>query len=139
MIKVKILYYGKVKQVDVYESMYEYIKSSAAKDSDIAYCEIDYMEDRPEYFVEKWQPGKDNNTFCEYDERHVGEIEIDGRKYIRINRGETEFNYVPAESLTETLYTIYYCDHDMKKCTCVGEIFQTEDDAEKRAKELKRK
>jgi len=133
MINVNILLYGKVKQVDVYESMFEYIKSS-----DITNLEIDYIEGRPEYFPEKWQPGQDDDTFCAYEEKHIGEIEIDGRKYIRISRGETEINYVPADSLTETLYTIYYCDHDMKKCTCVGEIFQTEDDAEKRAKELRR-
>jgi hypothetical protein len=133
MINVNILFYGKVKQVDVYESMFEYIKGS-----DIAYCEIDYIEGRPEYFVEKWQPGQDNDTFCAYDERQIGEIEIDGRKYTRINRGETEINYVPADSLTETLYIIYYCDRNLKKCTCIGEVFQTEEDAEKRARELRR-
>ena len=132
MINVNILLYGKVKQVDVYESMFEYIKSS-----DITNLEIDYIEVRPEYFPEKWQPGQDDDTFCAYEEKHIGEIEIDGRKYIRISRGETEINYVPADSLTETLYTIYHCDHNLKKCTCIGEVFQTEEEAEKRAKELR--
>lgn len=132
MFNVKILFYGKVKQVDVYESMFEYFKGS-----DISNLEIDYIEGRPEYFVEKWHPGQCNDTFCEYDERQIGEIVIDGRKYIRINRGETEINYVPADSLTEILYTIYHCDHNLKKCTSIGEMFQTEEEAEKRAKELK--
>lgn len=132
MFNVKILFYGKVKQVDVYESMFEYIKGS-----DISNLEVDYIESRPEYFVEKWQPGQYNDTFCEYDERQIGEIVIDGRKYIRINRGETEVNYVPADSLTEILYTIYHCDHDLKKCTSIGEVFQTEEEAEKRAKEIR--
>jgi hypothetical protein len=112
MINVNILLYGKVKQVDAYESMFEYIKGS-----DITNLEIDYIEGRPEYFVEKWQPGQ---------------------KYIRISRGETEINYVPADKLTEILYTIYHCDHNLKKCTCIGEVFQTEAEAEKRAKELRR-
>jgi hypothetical protein len=134
MINVNILLYGKVKQVDVYESMFEYIKGS-----DISNLEVDYTEGRQEYFVEKWQPGQDKDTFCEYDERQIGEIEIDGRKYIRINRGETEVNYVPADSLAEILYVIYYCDHNLKKCTCIGEVFPTEEEAEKRAKELRRK
>lgn len=132
MFNVKILLYGKVKQVDVYESMFEYIRGS-----DLSNLEIDYMEGRPEYFVEKWQPGQDNDTFSEYDERHIGEIEIDGRKYIRISRGESEINFVPADSLTEILYTIYHCDHNLKKCTSIGEVFQTEEEAEKRAKELR--
>ena len=131
MINVNILLYGKVKQVNVYESVFEYIKGS-----DISNLEIDYIESMPEYLVEKWQPEQDNDTFSAYDERHVGGIEIDGRKYVRINRGETEINYVPADSLTEILYTIYYCDHNLKKCTCIGEVFQTEEEAEKRAKEL---
>jgi hypothetical protein len=132
MINVNILLYGKVKQVDAYESMFEYIKSS-----DIAYHEIDYTEDRPEYFVEKWQIEQDNDAFYGYEYKQIGEIEIDGRKYTRINRGETEISYVPTDSLTETIYTIYYCDRNLKKCTCIGEIFQTEEEAEKRAKELR--
>jgi hypothetical protein len=134
MINVNILLFGKVKQVDVYESMFEYIKGS-----DISNLEIDYMEDKPEYFVDKWQPGQDQDTFCEYDERNIGEIIIDGRKYTRINRGETEVNYVPSDILTEILYTIYHCDHNLKKCTSVGEVFQTEEEAEKRLKELRQK
>lgn len=132
MMKVNILLYGKVKQVDVYESMFEYIKGSDTSD-----LEIDYIEGRPEYLVEKWQPGQDNCTFCAYDERQIGEIEIDGRKYNRISRGEAEINYVPADSLTEILYIIYHCDHSLKKCTPIGEVFQTEEEAEKRAKELR--
>ncbi len=117
----------------MYESMFEYIKGS-----DISNLEIDYSEDRPEYLIEKWQPGQDNDTFSAYDERHIGEIEIDGRKYARINRGETEINYVPADSLTEILSTIYHCDRNLKKCTCIGEVFHSEEEAEKRARELRR-
>ena len=132
MFNVRILFFGKVKQVDVYESMFEYIKGS-----DFSNLEVDYIEDRPEYFIEKWEPGQDNDTFCSYDERQIGEIEIDGRKFIRINRGETEVNYVPEDSLTEILYIIYHCDHNIKKCTRTTEIFQTEEEAEKRAKELR--
>lgn len=132
MFNVKILLYGKVKQVDVYESMFEYIKGS-----DISKLEIDYIEGRPEYFVDKWQPGQDRDTFCEYDERQIGEIVIDGRKYSRINRGETEVNYIPSDNIMEFLYTIYHCDYNLKKCTSIGEVFQTEKEAEKRVKELK--
>ena len=124
MFNVRILFFGKVKQVDVYESMFEYIKGS-----DFSNLEVDYIEDRPEYFIEKWEPGQDNDTFCSYDERQIGEIEIDGRKFIRINRGETEVNYVPEDSLTEILYIIYHCDHNIKKCTRTTEIFQTEEDS----------
>jgi len=134
MFNVNILFYGKVKQVDVYESMFEYIKGS-----DISTLEIKYVEGQPEYLVEKWQPGQDFDTFCAYDERQIGEIIIDGRNYTRINRGETEINYVPTDSLTETLYTIYHCDHNQKKCTSIGEVFQTEEEAEIRAKEIRQK
>jgi hypothetical protein len=133
MINVNILFYNKVKQVNAYESMFEYVKSS-----DIGYCEIDYAEDMPEYFVDQWHIDQDDNAFYGYGEREIGEIEIDGRKFTRINRGETEINYVPVDSLTETLYTIYYCDRNLKKCTCISEIFQTKEEAEKRAKELRR-
>jgi hypothetical protein len=132
MFNINILFFGKVKQVDVYESMFEYIKSS-----DISSLEIDYVEGQPEYTIEKWQPGQDKDTFCEYDERQIGEILIDGRKYNRINRGETEVNYVPTDSLKETLYIIYHCDRNQKRCTSVGEVFQTEEEAGKRAKELR--
>ncbi len=133
MINLNILLYGKVKQVDVYESMFEYVKGS-----DITRCEANYIEGQPDYFVEEWQPAMDNDLFYEYDAtRGVGEIEIDGQKYTRINRGETQINYVPADSLTETLYLIYHCDHNLRKCTGTGEIFQTEEEAEKRASELR--
>ena len=132
MINVNILLYGKVKQVNVYESMFEYIKSS-----DFSSLEVDYIEGRPEYFIEEWQPGQDNDTFCSYDERQIGEIEIDGRKYTRITRGETEVNYVPTDSLTEILFIIYHCDHNIKKCTRTTEVFQTKEEAENRAKELR--
>ena len=135
MININILLYGKVKQVDVHESMFEYVKGS-----DIPYCETNYIEGQPDYFVEEWQPALDNDLYYEYDAmKEAGEIEIDGQKYIRINRGETQINYVPADSLTEILYIIYHCDHGLRKCTGTGEIFQTEEEAEKRASELKGK
>lgn len=134
MFKVNILFFGKVKQANVYESVFEYIKGS-----EISTLEIEYVEGQSEYLVEKWQLGQDCDTFCEYDERQIGGIIIDGRNFTRISRGETEVNYVPTDSLTETLYTIYHCDHNQKKCTSIGEIFQTEEEAEIRAKELKQK
>jgi len=133
MFNVKILFFGKVKQVDVYESIFEYIKSS-----DFSSLEVDYMEGRPEYFTEEWQPGQDNDTFSSYDERQIGEIEIDGRKFTRINRGETEVNYVPTDSLMEIDYIIYHCDHNTKKCTRTTEVFQTKEEADNRVKELSR-
>ena len=58
MINVNILLYGKVKQVDVYESMFEYVKGS-----DITRCEANYIEGQPDYFVEEWQPAMDNDLF----------------------------------------------------------------------------
>ena len=134
MFNVNILFYGKVKQVNVYENVFEYIKGS-----EISTLEIEYVEGQPEYLVEKWQLEQDCYTFCEEDERQIGGIIIDGRNYTRISRGEKEVNYVPTDSLTETLYTIYHCDHNRKKCTSIGEVFQTEEEAEIRAKELKQK
>jgi len=134
MFNVNILFFGKVKQADVYESVFEYIKGS-----DISTQEIEYVEGQSEYLVEKWQLGQDCDTFCEYDERQIGGIIIDGRNYTRISRGETKVNYVPTDSLTKTLYTIYHCDRNQKKCISIGEVFQTEEEAEIRAKELRQK
>lgn len=133
MMKVNILFFGKVKEVDVYESMFEYIKSS-----DLSDLEREYEEGSPDYLVEKWQPGECNDTFCPSDERYVGEIEIDGRQYVRITRGETEMNYVPADSLSEVMFTIYHCDKNEKKCTSTGEVFRTEEEAEEWVKELRK-
>ena len=59
MRNINILYYGKVKQVDVYESMFEYVKSSGISD-----CEKDYIEGQPEYFVEEWQVAMDSVIYC---------------------------------------------------------------------------
>ncbi|MGE5458226.1 MAG: hypothetical protein ACM3RX_07715 [Methanococcaceae archaeon] len=132
MRNINILHYGRVKQANIYESIFEYMKGF-----DITQYETNYTDGQPEYFVEEWQPATDNDLYYEYDEmKDAGEIEIDGQKYTRINKGETQINYVPAESLTDTLYIIYHCDHSLRKCTGTGEIFQTEEEAEKRAKEL---
>jgi hypothetical protein len=135
MKNLNILYYGKVRSVDVYGSMFEYVKSSGKVD-----CDKDYIEGQPEYFVEEWQAALDREIYFEYDPmKDAGEIEIDGQNYTRIGREITELSYVPTESLSDTLYIIYHCDHDMRKCNCTNEIFQTKEEAEKRANELIRK
>jgi hypothetical protein len=135
MKNINILYYGKVKQVDVYESMFEYVKSSGISD-----CEKDYIEGQPDYFVEEWQAALDSLIYFGYDSmKEVGEIEIDGKNYTRIGREITETSYVPTENLSDTLYVIYHCNHKMRKCNCTNEIFQTKEEAEKKAGELKEK
>jgi hypothetical protein len=136
MKNINILHYGRVKQVNVYESMFEYVKGSFTAD-----CKKDYTESQPDYFVEEWQPSLDNDMlFFEYDPmKDAGEIEIDGQSYTRISQGETELNYVPTDSLPEILYVIYHSDHKMRKCNIINEIFQTKEEAEKRASELREK
>jgi len=135
MRNINILYYGRVKQVDIYESMFEYVKSSGTVD-----CEKDYTEGQPDYFVEEWQAALDSVIYFEYDPmKDAGEIEIDGQNYTRIGRGLTELSYVPTDNLSDTLYIIYHCDHHMRKCNCTNEIFQTKEEAEKRANELRGK
>jgi hypothetical protein len=135
MKNINILHYGRVKQVDVYESMFEYVKSSGTAD-----CEKDYIEGQPDYFVEEWQAVLDSEMYFEYDPmRDAGEIEIDGQSYTRIGRGVTELSYVPTDSLPEILYVIYHSDHKMRKCNIINEIFQTKEEAEKRANELREK
>jgi hypothetical protein len=135
MRNINILYYGKVKPVDVYESMFEYIKISGTSD-----CEKDYIEGQPEYFVEEWQVELDCEVCFGYDPmKDAGELEIDGQSYTRIGRRVNELSYVPTDSLSDILYIIYHCDHDMRKCNCANEIFQTKEEAEKRANELRGK
>jgi len=135
MRNINILYYGRVKQVDVYESMFEYVKSSGITD-----CEKDYIEGQPEYFVEEWQAAMDSIICFGYDPmKDAGEIEIDGQDYTRIGREVTELSYVPTDNLPETLYIIYHCDRNMRKCNYTNEIFQTKEEAEKRANELEGK
>lgn len=132
MKNINILHYGKIKQVDVYESMFEYVKSKGTGD-----CEKDYAEGQPEYFVEEWQAALDSEISFGYDPmRDFGEIDVDGQNYSRICKVITEFSYVPTENLSDTLYIIYHCDHKMRKCNCINEIFQTKEEAEKRAKVL---
>ncbi|HHV25033.1 MAG: hypothetical protein PHG79_01625 [Methanosarcina sp.] len=135
MRNINILYYGKVKKVDVYESMFEYVKSSGITD-----CEKDYTEGQPDYFVEEWQAALDSEMYFEYDlMKDAGEIEVDGQTYTRIGRRVTELSYVPTDSLPEILYVIYHSDHNMRKCNFTNEIFQTKEEAEKRANELRGK
>lgn len=132
MRNINILYYGKVKPADIYESIFEYIKSSGTSD-----CEKDYIEDQPEYFVEEWQVELDCEVCFGYDPmKDAGELEIDGQNYTRIGRRVNELSYVPTDSLSDILYIIYHCDHNMRKCNCINEIFQTKEEAEKRANEL---
>jgi hypothetical protein len=110
------------------------VKSSGTSD-----CEQDYIEGQPDYFVEEWQAALDSEIYFEYDPmKDAGEIEIDGQNYTRIGRGITELSYVPTDSLSDILYIIYHCDHNMRKCNCTNEIFQTKEEAEKRANELRR-
>ncbi len=135
MRNINILYYGKVKEVDIYESMFEYVKSSGTSD-----CEKDYIEGQPEYFVEEWQAALDSEIYFEFDPmKNVGEIDIDGQNYTRIGREITELSYVPTDSLSDILYIIYHCDHGMRKCNCTNEVFQTKEEAEERANELMKK
>lgn len=135
MKNINILYYGKVKSVDVYENMFEYVKSSGIGD-----CEKDYAEGQPEYFVEEWQAALDSEIYFGYDPmRDFGEIDIDGQNYTRIGKGITELSYVPTDSLSDILYIIYHCNYNMRKCNCTTEIFQTKEEAEKRANELIKK
>jgi hypothetical protein len=109
------------------------VKSSGTSD-----CEQDYIEGQPDYFVEEWQAAQDSIIYFGYDPmKDAGEIDIDEQNYTRISREGTELSYVPTDNLLDTLYVIYHCDHDMRKCTCTNEIFQTKEEAEKRAKELK--
>lgn len=132
MRNINILYYGRVKQADVYESMFEYVKSSGTVD-----YETDYIEGQPDYFVGEWQAALDSVMYFEYDPmKDAGEIEIDGQNYTRISQGGTTLSYVPTDNLSDTLYIIYHCDHNMRKCTCTNEIFQTKEEAETRANEL---
>lgn len=135
MKNLNILYYGKVRSVDVYENMFEYVKNSGTVN-----CGKDYIEGQPEYFVEEWHAAMDNEIFFEYDPmKDAGEIEIDGQSYTRIGREITELSYVPTDSLSDTLYIIYHCRNNIRKCNCTNEIFQTKEEAEKRAKELREK
>ncbi len=135
MRNINILYYGKVKPIDVYESMFEYIKSSGTSD-----CEKEYIEGQPDYFVEKWQIELDSEICFAYDPlKDAGELESDGQSYTRIGRELNELSYVPTDSLSDILYIIYHCDHNMRKCNCINEIFQTKEEAEKRANELRGK
>lgn len=135
MRNLNILYYGKVKSVDVYESMFEYVKTNGTAD-----YEIDYVEGQPEYFVEEWQVALDSEICFGYDPlKDAGEIEIDGQDYTRIGKEITELSYVPTDSLSDTLYIIYRCNSNTRKCNCTDEIFQTKEEAEKRANGLIRK
>lgn len=132
MKNINIIYYGKIKQANIYENMFEYVKSSGSVD-----CEKDYAEGQPEYFVEEWEAATDSVAYFGYDPmKDAGEIEIDGLSYTRISRGEPELSYVPTDNLSDILYVIYHCSHNMRKCNCTGEIFQTREEAEKRASEL---
>lgn len=135
MRNINILFYGKVKPVDIYESMLEYVKSSGTSD-----CDKDYIEGQPDYFVEEWQVVLDSEICFGYDPmKDAGELEIDGQSYTRIGRGLNELSYVPTDNLSDILYVIYHCDHNMRKCTCINEIFGTKEEAELRAKELRGK
>jgi hypothetical protein len=135
MRNINILYYAKVKQADIYESMFEYVKNYG-----VSVCEKDYIENQPEYFVEEWQVALDSVMYVVYDVmKDAGEIEIDGTSYTRISRGENDLSYVPTENLSDSLYIIYHCDHNIRKCNCTNEIFQTKEEAEKRVNELRGK
>ncbi len=135
MRNINILYYAKVRQADIYESIFEYVKNYGVSD-----CEKDYIESQPEYFVEEWQVALDSVMYVVYDVmKDAGEIEIDGKSYTRISRGENDLSYVPTENLSDSLYIIYHCDHNIRKCNCTNEIFQTKEEAEKKVNELRGK
>ncbi len=135
MRNLNILYYGKVKSVDVYESMFEYVKTNGTAD-----FEIEYIEGQPEYFVEEWQAALDSEIFFGYDPmKDAGEIEIDGQDYTRIGKEITELSYVPTDNLSDILYIICHCNSSTRKCNCTDEIFQTKEEAETRANGLIRK
>lgn len=135
MRNINILYYCKVRQAEVYESMLEYVENYGVSD-----CEKDYIESQPEYFVEEWQVALDSVMYVVYDVmKDAGEIEIDGTSYTRISRGGNDLSYVPTENLSDSLYIIYHCDHNTGKCNCTNELFQTKEEAEKRVNELRGK
>jgi hypothetical protein len=101
MRNINILHYGKIKQVDVYESMFEYVKGSGTGE-----CEKDYAEGQPEYFVEEWQAALDSEIYFGYDPmRDFGEIDIDvaaqvAETDLTVDAGRPELRrYTPVYSL----------------------------------------
>jgi hypothetical protein len=112
----------------IYDSLFEYLA-----DADISHWRMSPWWENKKYKVVKVTL----NDIEDEDDCVVGPdtIKINGREYIKINWGEDEQSYVPADSFGEVLYTAYLYD-GKHEGVCIGYFFETYEEAEKAAREL---
>lgn len=112
---------GKMQDVQVFASMWEYI-SHYGSDITITHYRKQIAKDG-EKIVLPFRP-IDDVEFSTYSSEQV---EIDGVCYQRVFWGESGISLIPERGLTATLWAIYEWDDCMYAAT--GEIFPTEEQA----------
>lgn len=88
------------KEVELYESMYEYVASAT-----FAHYEPEYRSYTEDAIVVEVYPAQDSDFVC-------GEtIEVDGKEYTHVNFGEDGISYIRTQSLDQSVWCM---------CTLVG-------------------
>ena len=110
---------GKMKDVQIFEYMWEYINHYG---SDITHYELSPFPSEDKRIIGEFAP-VDDVDFGVKDT-----YEIDGQSFIHVNWGENEVSLIPEDDLNATFWTTY--DWVRKNdFSCTGKIFQTRDEA----------
>lgn len=126
MINTRIEIDGNEEEVQLYENMFEYVDYYG---SDISNYMLHVIADK-NYVVNGFRPEEDG------DFRIRGEYEYNGKPYTHVNWGENEICLIPSSQVSSELYTIYEKEDDNVYHNYQSLIFQTEDEAQKKADEL---
>jgi len=123
MRNMKIEIADEMKDVQVFESMWDYVDHYG---SDITHYVIEPCHSEQDKFVEEIVVS-DDVDFGAHDTYEIG-----GREYIHVNWGENEICMIPYDDLDEILYTIFERSRKEGRKTrfvSTGQIFETEDEA----------
>lgn len=127
MIHTRIEIDGEMKDVELYDDMYDYVTTYGA---DISHYNPLHREDEEKFVVDDVCIVSDPD-FMTYES-----IEIEGEEYIRVNWGESEKSYIKEAGVGETLWAIWQNNGEGEYYNYRSMFFETEEEAQNKADEL---
>ena len=123
MRTIKIQVDGKEHEAQVFKGMWEYIDHYG---SDITHYALDPAPYQGEKITGGFKPIED----VDFGTHSSDLVEIDGKYYQHVNWGEEEYALIPEADLEAEFWTVYEWN-GKTGYDCTGQIFQTEEEAQK--------
>jgi hypothetical protein len=126
MINTRMEIDGTEEEVQIFDSMFEYLDYYG---SDISGYETQ-SNSKKRFIAESFKPSDDGDFHLKED------IQIEGTWYTRVNWGESEICLIPTRDIGAELWTIYVQGEHNQYSNYGSMIFETEEEAQKKADEL---